>query len=148
VSRPGRAAGRHGMGHRRADREQSSQRRLFPAAHPSHLVSHARAGLARGTLPGLARHVAVAACASARNRRDEHCCRRVCGNAVQPAVLGRRGGRPGVPAMNPSLLDSMLIMLTPGLPLALVLTWCVPALRSATGCMLPWAPVPALLLAL
>jgi len=50
--------------------------------------------------------------------------------------------------MNFFLPDSFFIALTLGVPLALVVTWCIPMLRPVTHHLLPAAPLPGLALAL
>lgn len=47
-----------------------------------------------------------------------------------------------------SLIDAFGLLLAPGLPMLLVLLWCVPDFRARVGCWLPWAALPALMLAL
>lgn len=45
-------------------------------------------------------------------------------------------------------IDAFGLVVTPALPLAMLLLWCIPALRARIGCWTPWAALPALLLAL
>ncbi|MFN3987561.1 MAG: complex I subunit 5 family protein [Rhodocyclaceae bacterium] len=45
------------------------------------------------------------------------------------------------------VIDAFGLILTPALPLALVMLWCVPALRGRIACWTPLAALPALLLA-
>lgn len=49
--------------------------------------------------------------------------------------------------MNAPTLDGLLL-LAPALPLLVALMWTVPALRPGVRCLIPWVPLPALLLAL
>ena len=50
--------------------------------------------------------------------------------------------------MNLIFSDSFFIALTLGFPLALILIWCLSALRPIAGYLLPAAPLPGLLLAI
>ena len=45
-------------------------------------------------------------------------------------------------------IDAFGLVLVPGLPMAMMLAWCVPGWRCRIECWTPWAALPALLLAL